>query len=132
MEESADAAAAGRVGLEDIDCTGLEHAAEVPDVESVFSGGDVHSRWRAVAQEPEAFQIVRGNRLLEPAHTVFAKHRREIEGLLPRVRAVGVHEQLGIGPDRVARSGNTRDVHRRIATHLHLYAADSLGYPCAE
>src|SRR5205814_8771946 len=119
-EESADAAAASRVGLEDIDRAGLEHAAEVPDVESVFAGGDVHSRWRAIAQQPESVQIVRGNRLLEPAHTVLTKYGCEIEGLLPRVGAVGVHEQLGIGPDRIARCGNATDIHRRIAAHLHL------------
>ena len=44
--ETGDTAAAGHVGLEAVDCAGVEHAPEVRQVVAVLAGGDVHARRR--------------------------------------------------------------------------------------
>ena len=67
LQEAGDAAAAGDVGLQHVDGVGLQHAPRVVGRIDVFAGGDIHAVRRAFAHEPQARQVVRGHRLLEPA-----------------------------------------------------------------
>ena len=67
-QEAGDPAAAGRVGLEDVDGAGLEHPPEIEEVVAVLARGDVHAGRGPVAEQPEALEVVGRDRLLEPAH----------------------------------------------------------------
>ncbi len=76
FQEAGDPAAAGGVGLEDVHGVRFEHPAEVAGVVAVLSRGDLHAGGRAVAQEAQAFQIVGGDRLLEPGNAAALKSVR--------------------------------------------------------
>src|SRR5439155_1145953 len=62
-----DSPAAGDVCLHDVDRARLQHAPEVEEVVAVLPGGDLHAGRRPVAQQPQALQVIGGDRLLEPA-----------------------------------------------------------------
>ena len=48
--------------------THAARAAEVGERRGVLARGDLHPRGRAVAQQPQALEVERAHRLLEPAH----------------------------------------------------------------
>ena len=54
------------------------------------------------------------------------------QGLLAAVGAVGVDEQLGVGPDRLAGGADPVEVVGRMASDLHLDPRDARGDPAAE
>ena len=54
------------------------------------------------------------------------------QGLLAAVGAVGVDEQLGLGPDRLAGGADPVEVVGRMAADLHLDPRDARGDPAAE
>ena len=74
-EQLGDPAAAGDVGLQDVDGAGGEHPLEVGGVVAVLAGRDLHPGRGAVAQQPQALEIVGGDRLLEPAHAACSANR---------------------------------------------------------
>src|SRR5947208_14638231 len=88
LQKAADTKAAGRICLQDVDRTRVEHAAEVNTVVSVFARSDVHSRRSTLANEVQSFEILRRNRLLEPDDLRCCKLFRQRECLLARVAAV--------------------------------------------
>src|SRR5215472_18907415 len=94
LEETGDTTAAGNIGLQHVDRIGLEEAARVVTYINVFPGGDLHLVRRALAHQPQAWQIVRGDRLLEPANVRLRTSVREGQRLFHRQRAVGIDEQL--------------------------------------
>ena len=94
---------------------GLEHPAEVEQVVAVLAGGDVHAGRGAVAEQPQAVEVVGGDRLLEPGHAQLGESLGHGQGLLAAVGAVGVDEQLGVGPDRLAGGPDAAEVVLRVA-----------------
>ena len=101
-----DAAAASDVHLEDVDCSRCAHALEVEEVVAVFAGS--HIRTDLLPDLVQAFEIIRGDRLLEPGDVagvgeVFGEAHR----LLAAIGAVGVDEEVGVGADRLPGPGNT-------------------------
>ena len=91
-QQSGDAGAARRVGLQDVDRPRLAYPPEVDDVVTVFTGGDVEGRRRTVAHEPQPVEIVAHDRLFEPAHAEIGIRAGERERLLAAVRAIGIDE----------------------------------------
>ena len=92
-------------------------ALEVGQLVAVLAGGDRHPAGRPVAQQPQALEVVGGDRLLEPAHVrLAAEALGELERLLARVGAVRVDEQLGVRADRRARRADALGIARRIAS----------------
>src|SRR4051794_28215363 len=63
LQESRYPAATGCVSLEDINGPGVYHPPEVVGIVTVLSGRNVHPGGSAVANEMQALEIVRGNRL---------------------------------------------------------------------
>ncbi len=103
-QQLGDPSAPGHVGLEHVDGAGLEHPAEVERVIPVLAGGDRHAGGSVVAHGVQALEVLGADRLLEPAHVrLAAEPLGELERLFARVGAVGVDEQLGVRPDRLAR-----------------------------
>ena len=132
-EQLGDAGASSDVGLENVDRSGLEHPLEVDRVIAVFAGGDLHPGGRAVAQEPQAFEVVGGHGLLEPAHAgVVREAPREVERLLARVGAVGVDEQARIRADRPACCLHALGIAVGLRTDLHLHSWNPLLDPAAQ
>ena len=82
------------VGLQHIDRAGFQHAAGIVERVDVFAGGDIHRRRRPLAREPQARQIVRRDRLLEPADIGLAASLANRSACLNREGPVGVDEQL--------------------------------------
>ena len=129
-QQLGDPGAAGDVGLEHVDGAGVEHALEVRQVVAVLAGGDRHPGGRTVAEHPQPLEVVGGHRLLEPADGgVAAEALGELERLLARVRAVGVDEQLRLGPDRLARGAHPAGVLVGGAADLHLDPGDPALHP---
>ena len=84
-EELGDPGAAGDVGLEHVDRARFEHPPEVARVVAVLAGRDRHPGRRAVAEQPQALEVVGGDRLLEPAHLrLIAEPLGQPERLLAR------------------------------------------------
>src|SRR3569623_2016604 len=88
IKESADAAAASAIGLEDGDGLRVEHTAEVPGCIAVFASSNVHSERGAAANLVEAEQIIGADWLLEPADTLLRETVGEFDGLCHRVSAI--------------------------------------------
>ena len=131
-EEVGDARAARGVRLQDVHRARVEHALEVGQVVAVLAGRDLHARGRAVAQEPQPFEVVRGDRLLEPRHAVGGEALGQPQRFLARVGAVGVDEQLDLATHGLARRPHARGIGRGLASHLHLHHAHPLAPPAAE
>ena len=91
-KKAGDPEAAGRVRLKDIHCARLEHPAEVPRVVAVLAGADLQPGGGAIAQQAQSLEIVRGDGLLESAHTFERERFGEGERLFAVVRAVRVDE----------------------------------------
>ena len=96
LKESCDTRAASGIGLQDIDCSGRQHALEVRQIVAIFSSGYLHSAGRAVAQQAQPVEIVGGNWLLEPRHAEVVKSVGKLQRLFSRIRAVGVDEQFDV------------------------------------
>src|SRR5919197_3131697 len=103
MEEAGNAASARCVGLEYVHGAGVEHASEIPNIKAVLPGGDIQTGRCAITQQPESVEVIGRHRFFEPGHTAIAELLCELERLLSRVPAIGVHEQLDLRPDRLAR-----------------------------
>src|SRR3954454_453138 len=132
LYESGDAATAGGVRLQYVDGSGRNHLIKVHELVAVLAGRDLHRRRRAVAKQAQTFEIVRRHRLLEPADAGCRKDFRLLQRELPRIRAVGVDEKLGVAADRIARGGATFAVRARIASDLHLHARNAVRDPATE
>ena len=119
LHEAGHAAAAGRIGLQDIDGLRLEHAAEIEGLVTVFTRGDVHSRGRPVAHQAQASEIVARHRLLEPGDAERRGLLRKAERLLALQRAVCIDIEFRIA-DGSAGCAHTVRVPLRLAADLHL------------
>src|SRR5665811_559801 len=119
-QELAESGAAGRVGLEDVDCACLKHPPEVRQVVAVLARGDRHPRRPSIADLAEPVQVVRGNRLLEPADTEVGEPLGESQGLLALVRAIGIDEERYVWADRRPGGPDPFEVGSWVAPDLHL------------
>ena len=75
LQKAGDAAAARHIRLLHVDRAGRQHAAKIIERVAVLAGGDVHAGGRALAQQPQAVEIVGGDRLLEPGDAVLGEGR---------------------------------------------------------
>ena len=94
LQETCDAAAAGRVCLKDIHRSSCQHPAKIIDIIAVFSGGDVHTGGRAISKKTQAFQVIRRYWFLKPTHIEFGKVLCLGKCLLARIRSIGIHAEL--------------------------------------
>ena len=69
---------------------------------------------RAVAEQAQPFEIVGGDRLLEPADAQLGERLGLGQGLLAAVGAVGVDEELDVRPDRLAGGPDAVEVVGRV------------------
>ena len=123
LHRLADAAAEGRVGLEDVG--GLEHGeiAEGVARRLAFAGGDRHVA--GSAHLGHAGLVVGDHRLLEPGEVAVGDHLDEAPGVGDGVGAVRVDHQLDVGTERLARGLHARGRDMRRAVHradAHLHA----------
>ena len=91
LQETRIPAATSRIRLLHIYGAGCQHAAEIIEVVSILSRGDIHHRGSPLADKGEPWEIVSRYRLLEPAdirllREEFGEHQR----LLAPVGAVRV------------------------------------------
>jgi hypothetical protein len=106
--------------------------AEIVQIVAIFPGGDLHAGRRAVADQVQPFQVIGGDRLLEPDHAQAGEHVRQGQGLLARVGAVGVHEKLGVLADGVAGGPHPLGIPRGLTADFHFDARNALLRPAAE
>src|SRR6185437_14042928 len=120
LQKSGYAAAPRGVRLLHVNCAGFQHSAEVPKCIAIFAGRYLHGRRGVLAHLSQPLDIVRRNRLLEPAHVLArGEDVRQILGLLAAIGAVCIDEQPG-GSYRRFRKRDSRRIAGRIATDLHL------------
>ena len=129
LQEPRNPRASRSVGLEHVHR--LKHPAEVVEVVTVLAGGNLHARGGVISDQTQPFEIVGGDRLLEPNHAEVRELFGEAQRLLAGVGAVGVHEQLRL-TDGLAGSADTRKVVFRVGTYLHLDPRDALFDPSRE
>ena len=132
IDEASDARAASSISLQYIHGARFQQAAEIILIISVFARGDFHSRGDAIANQPQTFQIVRGNRLFEPGNLELGKSLSHGQRLFASVCSVGVDEELRFGSDGLARCSDSLDVAVGIGSHLHLDHANAIGSPSAK
>ncbi len=131
-EQAGDPAAARGIRHSDVDRARLEHAAEVCGLIAVLAVRDVHPSRTAVAQQTQALHVLRGKRLLHPAHIEPAReHLHGGQRLLSRVRAVRIDEERRVA-DCITRRTNPDRVAARVAADFHLDARNSLVHPTPE
>ena len=127
LQNPSHTAAARDIGLLHVDRAGSQHAPEVEHVVAILAGGDVHAGGGAVAHQPQAVEVIGGDRLFEPAHAVFiGENFRLPEGLLSRVRAIGIDVQFRRRPDRLASHSHAFHIRLGVAPDLHLHPRNSL------
>ena len=132
-QEPGDPLAAGDVGLQAVDRASLEHPLEVRQRVAVLAGSDLHPRRCPVADQAQTLEVVRADRLLEPAHIeALGGLEREPQRLLAAERAVRVDEQLRVVADRLACDLDALEVALGFAADLHLDPRDALLDPAAE
>ena len=125
LQKTGDAAAACRVGLQDIHGRLGEEATEIIEVVAILPGGDVHPSRRARPHQREPVDIVRAQRFLKPCNIVFRDALGQRQRVFRRERAIGIDEQTGI-PDRVACAGHALWVARRVAADFHFDPATAI------
>src|SRR5207247_1598961 len=100
LQEPGDSAAARDVELEAVDAAGLEEVERVTEDVDVLARRDLEPARPAFADEPQALEVGRAHRLLEPAHVPLgAVSLRPGERLLAAERAVRVDVQPGLRAD---------------------------------
>src|SRR5205807_8742756 len=108
-EKAGDPAAARDVGLEAVDAA--EQVAEVGRHVGVLAGRDLETGGRALAEEPQALEVRRADRLLEPAHVPLPRVAlRPRERLLARESAARVDVELRLRADRLAHRVEPRPI----------------------
>src|SRR5699024_5336208 len=90
-------AAPGGVHLQAVHGLGCAHPLEVAHVAAVLSGGDV--RLHLLTHQVQTGEVVGADRFLQPGHAGLGGGTGQADRLLGGVGAVGVGEQLGLGPD---------------------------------
>src|SRR5438876_9843724 len=94
LVEPSYAATARDISLQDVDCTGIEHAAKVENVIPVLSSRNIHPSRCAVANQAQAVQVIGRDWLFEPRNAELRKSFRLAQGLLAAIRAIGVNVQF--------------------------------------
>src|SRR5947209_4456159 len=130
--EPADPSTTSCISLQHVNRAGLEHPSKVSIIVTIFAGRDIHSWRRVVADQTQAFEIIRGNRFFEPSHIRFSELITELERLLSRVTTIGVHEQFRFISDRGTSSGNTFWIAFWLATDFHFHFRDPLFHPSSK
>src|SRR5437762_8072669 len=131
-QKLADSAAAGRIGLKDVNRIGIEHAAKISEIVTVLAGGDFHSGWFPGSQGTEAHKVIGRDRLLEPCNSAVCKDPRLRSGKFNVVCRVCIHEKLHPISDGGARFTNADHISGGIASDLHFDAGDPLLNPSSE
>src|SRR6185437_2498549 len=132
LKKTRDASAAGRVRLQYVHGASVEHPPKIACVISIFPSGNVHSRRSAIAQQSQAFKVIRRNRLLKPADTQVSELLSLQERLFSAARSIRIHKQLCIWTDRRSSSINSVDISSGISPNLHLDAGDALLHPTSK
>src|ERR1041385_965251 len=110
LQETSEPATARRIGLQDVDRAGFEHAAEIIDVIAVLAGGNFHSGRGAFANKSQPLEIVRGNWFLEPGDVELGERAGLRERLFARIGAIRIDEKIDIVADRIARRAHPLNV----------------------
>ena len=59
LQKASEPAAAGRIGLQDINRAALEHSPEIIDIVTVLARCDFHRLRRVLSNQTQTFQIIR-------------------------------------------------------------------------
>ena len=129
LQKPGDASAAGGIGLQNVHRSRLQHAAKITGIIAILTGGDLHLCRRPVTHEAQSFQIIRRNRLFEPAHAVLRKTLGRGQRLLAAVGAVGVHEQFSVVADGFACSLHAFLILLGMGPDFHLDQRNALIHP---
>ena len=92
LQECGHAAAPRHIGLLHVHRASFEHLADIRDRVGVFARRDIHFNRGLLANRPKPTQIVRRNRLLEPADILICEMRGERQRLFDRVSAICIDE----------------------------------------
>src|SRR5207237_10571110 len=126
-------AAARQCGVKAVDAAAGDEVAEVGRHVRVLAGGDLEPGGRAVAQEPQALEIGRADRLLVPGDAPLAPEAHgPSQGLLALEPAVRVDVELRLVADRLPRRVEALRVARGLARDLDLHPRDPLSDPALE
>src|SRR5215212_8440124 len=98
----------------------------------VLTRDDGEATGAPVAQEAQALTVLRANGLFEVGDPFLSEAFGPVEGLLSRIGAVGVDQQLGALADSLPDGPDPLRVLLGLAPDLHFDAGDPLGDPAAE
>src|SRR5579883_904733 len=133
IDEPGDAAAACGIRLENVDGFRIEHAAKVEGIVSVFAGGDIHSGGAVIANQPQAFQIIRTDGLFEAADVeLLLETAGKSQRLLAAVGAVGVNEEGGMVSDGLASDTDAVEIAAGLPPDFHFHHGEAFVCPAAE
>src|SRR5579885_372747 len=133
IDEPGDAAAACGIRLENVDGFRIEHAAKVEGIVSVFAGGDIHSGGAVIANQPQAFQIIRTDGLFEAADVeLLLETAGKSQRLLAAVGAVGVNEEGGMVSDGLASDTDAVEIAAGLPPDFHFHHGEASVCPAAE
>ena len=127
-QKTGNAAAAGGIGLQDIDGARFKHGAKVIGGIAIFAGSDDHAGGAAISQQSKACKIIARYRFFEPTDAQLTIDFGEFQRLFARICAVGVDHQLRV-PDDGGSGLRTRQIVIRVSAYFHFDPTAALSCP---